>query len=1109
MITPDYSTPSRRPLSARPTPSFCSRSAGRAGLCLFPRLLTAIILCCLAAPATRAQRTETKPEATPSGETAEKNTESAAAESEIIELSPFVVNAEKDVGFVAATSLAGGRIASDIADTPVAYSVQTKEFLEALNLTDINDAFEWTVGATKYNDTQQAGIALGVDPLANATIRGVQANGPMRNFFNSSYNFDSYNVDRFDYMRGPNSILFGAGTIGGSANTNTKFAMIGRTSNEVRLQSDSNASFRVSVDSNESLGPRAAVRVNMVNDDGYTWRDGELKKKQGIAPALTFRLTPTTELKVSGEYGRDFLRTMVSPLRDNLSGWDGTYFALQPLTGSSTTQSTYNIHGVSRVGSSTAPTLYIYSPDQSRILNYAGTVTTLGYNANMRPINGQVATSGNLGLSGAGILDLPDDLPASLDVLYGPAINSGHFIVPSRDFTNLGTAPVGTDIYKDLTVILQQRLGNSIFLELAGNANRRHNYGNTSYWYSDIVSGFGAVYLDVNKNTPTGEANPYVGEPYQQAGAGRRYQDYDYKGAHLAAAYVKPTRWVELKLNAMIGVDRDSSLTVRELGVLPIDPDSRVWGLNNARSYPVRYRYYFNGGAKGEPPIGVPISVIDPQTGLNTTMTPVWTLSTSRSEGGVMQQMKDTNYGQAAAQLSFFHKRLILLGAIREDRLTVGQKLGIRAMDYPSGWMINKDHYQWRPDAPANWTELPGSRPLDGNGVPLASSVGKSYQNDFNPPPKTLTANTKSVGGVLNVIGGFQLTGNYAQTFNPPNIAVVTIDYATPPPSTSKGYDYGVRYIVPGGRLMASVSRYSSKTDNSSGTQPPGYTNFNVLLSTRALANDTANAINNRGVGLLPSPNWVDVENLKARGTEVEVVANLTKQWRLTFNYGTADATRNNAFQNTRAWLAENDATLRQILTDAGVTFNGNTAIVPTNTPVSSNAAAGANAWNNMMAQAANWVSGTQILQYTTKYTANLYTDYTIPEGRLKGLRLGVGYQRRGASVIGYYGADTIPNPTNPTQAIDNPNLSAYDPVLTKPYNLYTLTVAYPVKFGKTTVEFNLTVSNVFDFDDPIYSQSGLRAYQGNVASPARETVPIAAGYVEPRTFRLSATCRF
>src|SRR4051812_48882685 len=42
-----------------------------------------------------------------------------------IVLSPFEVNTDQDRGFVAASSLAGGRLAGDLKDTPVAYSVLT------------------------------------------------------------------------------------------------------------------------------------------------------------------------------------------------------------------------------------------------------------------------------------------------------------------------------------------------------------------------------------------------------------------------------------------------------------------------------------------------------------------------------------------------------------------------------------------------------------------------------------------------------------------------------------------------------------------------------------------------------------------------------------------------------------------------------------------------------------------------------------------------------------------------------------------------------------------------------------------------------------------------
>ena len=55
---------------------------------------------------------------------------------EIVELSPFTVNSARDNGFVAATALTGGRLITDLRDTPAAYSVLTRDFIEALNLTN-------------------------------------------------------------------------------------------------------------------------------------------------------------------------------------------------------------------------------------------------------------------------------------------------------------------------------------------------------------------------------------------------------------------------------------------------------------------------------------------------------------------------------------------------------------------------------------------------------------------------------------------------------------------------------------------------------------------------------------------------------------------------------------------------------------------------------------------------------------------------------------------------------------------------------------------------------------------------------------------------------------
>src|SRR5207253_11442396 len=99
-----------------------------------------------------------------------------------VKLDPFSVSADADVGFVASSSLAGGRIATALKDTPVAYSVMTKEFLDAFNITDMAEAANFSVNSNySQGDNNYQGFARG--PANNVTIRGVSVNLAMRNFF--------------------------------------------------------------------------------------------------------------------------------------------------------------------------------------------------------------------------------------------------------------------------------------------------------------------------------------------------------------------------------------------------------------------------------------------------------------------------------------------------------------------------------------------------------------------------------------------------------------------------------------------------------------------------------------------------------------------------------------------------------------------------------------------------------------------------------------------------------------------------------------------------------------------------------------------------------------
>ena len=105
---------------------------------------------------------------------------SPAAEDDAVKLTPFAVSSDRDAGFAAASSLAGGRLASDLRDTPAAFSVINREFIDALNLTDLQSAANWATGSTFQSD-------IGTFNFTTFTVRyntrGVSAGQQLRNFF--------------------------------------------------------------------------------------------------------------------------------------------------------------------------------------------------------------------------------------------------------------------------------------------------------------------------------------------------------------------------------------------------------------------------------------------------------------------------------------------------------------------------------------------------------------------------------------------------------------------------------------------------------------------------------------------------------------------------------------------------------------------------------------------------------------------------------------------------------------------------------------------------------------------------------------------------------------
>lgn len=145
--------------------------------------------------------------------------------SEILKLSPFVVDSAADQGYYSSQTLAGGRLKTDLKDVATSVQVVTDVMLQDLGLTNLNDVLAYTTNADALgalSNYVQASDSVGdgtlsqsdarQDPASANRVRGMAAPTRTTNYFQSDIPFDAYNSGRIDINRGANSLLFGLGS---------------------------------------------------------------------------------------------------------------------------------------------------------------------------------------------------------------------------------------------------------------------------------------------------------------------------------------------------------------------------------------------------------------------------------------------------------------------------------------------------------------------------------------------------------------------------------------------------------------------------------------------------------------------------------------------------------------------------------------------------------------------------------------------------------------------------------------------------------------------------------------------------------------------------------
>jgi outer membrane receptor protein involved in Fe transport len=1046
-------------------------------------------------------------------ETASSSTKAPVADTMV--LSPFVVNTDKDTGFVASSSLAGGRLAGELKDTPAAYSVQTREFIDALNLTDLSDASKWSVNTATLQD-QGAGeiFSYGSGSTTQISFRGGSSAQTQRDFFPFAVNYDSYNLERIDYARGPNAVLFGNGDYSGTVNAVSRVARTDKSFNEVKAGYGSWNNARFTLDANAALNRVFALRLDAVYHDRDGWRDFDMERKRGASLASTINVTSTTQLRLQGEIGDVRRNNPFMTFYDRLSGWDGvtTLSARLPTT---VLPGDAAAKGYTQYGNATTP-VFVYAPAFNDTLDLSRTARTLGGNDSASvPVGGTLVVGPGANISGQPLNEALNLPTSRLDKV----IAGSKFRLPSRTFAVSTNNPSYVQNFRSFSGFLNQRFGDRLFASIDANYSKERRV--TEYINS---RGVPQVFIDINRNLPDGSANPEFLRPYSEGYRLRFRIGNEAKSVRAAAAYVlKTTKLGDFSFNTAWQHSTNNYVIDPIVYAVKRNADPRLWS-NTGYNDVVNYRYYWDRADFPTPEVtSVNFNGVSYPAGwikdiANTSATPAVNYTTL-----------DTL--QAAAKAKLLNGRIHLLGAVRHDNY-LGHNLNAKLPgDYPADW--NGNYYVWRPAAPADYARLTYV-PKDANGVVLGAArpattrprtgivaqpqyANDRFQDDFAPPDVDVGSTTYSVGGVGYFTRDLSAFYNYSTTFNPSPARQNIYGYFYGPQVAAE-WSAGLRETLAGGKLSLSLSYYHGHQSGQvfdQGTGPQTSLNTILLASPKASAPPAPASGQGNQRGVAAVPRFFDQRDLSNHGWEFELTANPTRAWRVTFNAALARAYQQNVAPEFIGYLAKNNTVLRQIVADAGVAIDAATGVASVDTSVpldvrSPDAGGVASAWNNLQSVRANIVSGTQLVSRLPLHSANLFTDYTFREGALRGFKVGGGVNYRGRQAIGYRGADTIVDPSNPNQSIDDPKVSALDPVYTHGYTTATLVLGHSVRVNKRlTLQFDFRIDNLFDYKAPLYVSTVQRPPGGDLSNPSRIATPSQLYYLVPRSYMLTTTVKF
>jgi len=223
---------------------------------------------------------------------------STAVAGEAVMLEEIVVTGRKIENYLATDALTGTKSNALLKDLPLSISIVPSELIGDRAINQLSEALDSVAGAQRkqgYGGVQNFGAYLrGFDSSFLTLRNGVRDYG----FYTLR---DTANVERFEVLKGPGSVLYGAVYPGGITSTITKKPVSDPLAH-FQFSAGSHDRYRGEMDLGGPVSENFFYRFNAAYEDAESFRDEVKNQSYFLAPVATWVINDKANLTVEVEH---------------------------------------------------------------------------------------------------------------------------------------------------------------------------------------------------------------------------------------------------------------------------------------------------------------------------------------------------------------------------------------------------------------------------------------------------------------------------------------------------------------------------------------------------------------------------------------------------------------------------------------------------------------------------------------------------------------------------------------------------------------------------------------------------------------------------------------